>query len=140
MALTFPGGNLLTVTIAATAGNVITDKTPGTGKRWVILYGRIVLVADGNTANRILTVRFVDSVPNTLTQWPAMTTATAGQTKSMSFNGVRIDQGLQAFDNDHLTINQNHIIEGSDLMRVGVTEGLVGDSYSGFIRVMEFGS
>ena len=29
LALTFPGGKLLTVTFAATAGNVVTNKSPG---------------------------------------------------------------------------------------------------------------
>ena len=139
MTLTFPGGTLKTITIAATAGNVVTNKTPGTGKRWVILYGRIVFVADGTAANRILTMRLTDGT-NVLTQLPAMTTTTAGQTKSMSLNGARIDQGLQALDNDHLTINKNHVLEGADQIRIAVIDGQAGDSYSGFIRVLEFGS
>jgi len=138
LALTFPGGKLLTITVAATAGNVVTNKTPGTRKRWVLLYGRITVVCDGNASDRRMDFLLTDGT-NILDGGVRNNTAwTAGQTRSASFNrwgGTGIDQST----NDHARYVWSGIIEGADQLRLSLNGGLAGDSYSGYIRVLELG-
>lgn len=139
LVLSFPGGKVLDVAIAATAGNVVTDKSPGALKRWLFLYAQITYVADGNASNRLIKPEITDG---TKVIWGAPTSAaiTAGQTRiirmAQNVNGPGIanpsnvvaDMGLGAL-----------IIEGDDEFRIRFTDGLAGDSYSGNIRVLELG-
>ena len=138
LALTYPGGQLKTITIAATAGNVVTDKTPGPRKRWVLLYGRVTLVLDATVADRYLDLQITDGT-NILDGGLRNNVAfTASQTRFVSFANYQ-GAGLNQNINDHARFQFGGILEGADQLRVKVASGVAGDSYSGFIRVLELG-
>jgi len=138
LSLNYPGGRLKTVIIASTAGNVITNKTPGLGKRWIILYGRIRLANDATVVDRFVFMSLTDGT-NILTLTPASTAITASQTKAISYNTSVEGINEQASDGVHLAIGKGYIIEGIDQMRFEASNGVVGDSYSGYMRVLELG-
>ena len=137
MALTFPGGYLKTVTVAATNGDVNTNKSPGTGKRWKILYGSITLVCDATVANRVIRTQITDGT-NVLTRYLYSPNITASQTKYMNYNSAREVDGSFSSQNSIQDLG-NPIIEGADQFRIIIDGGVAGDSYSGYIRVLEFG-
>lgn len=138
LVFTFPGGKLLTLTIPATAGNVVTTKSPGTSKRWVLLYGRIIYVADANAANRVIKQWLTDGT-NTLTAFQRTDAITAGQTKIISYNPAVITDGGGLLSDDYIIPLGNPIIEGADQFVISPSAGLAGDAYSGFLRVLELG-
>lgn len=136
-AFTFPGGELKTITFAATAGNVVTNKTPGAGVRWIVLYGRFTLVADANAANRYLNAQLTDGTNVLCTLIGLNAAITAGQTKSVSYQkGIAAAKGDAGTDHGHICIG-DVILEGADQFRMTITDGQAGDSYSGYLRVLE---
>lgn len=143
LVLSYPGGQLKTITIAATAGNVTTAKTPGAFKRWVILYGTLFLDTDANPGNRRFNLRIEDPT-NVLSYLGAMDTPVVGnETGAVDF-GIISDVsnwigGRPAVDSASFFSVKNAIIEGADELVIDVTNGLAGDSYSGFFRVLELG-
>ena len=141
VALTEPHGELKTITIAATAGNVTTNKTPGTTKRWRVLYGRITLVNDATAANRNILPSVTDGT-NVLCTFLGSKNITAGQTSDMSISPLHSlasssGGGTVLQDGTHGDIPEPLIIEGSDQFRISINNGVAGDSYSGYIRVLE---
>lgn len=136
LAWTFPGGNLRTIEIAATAGNVVTNKSPGTEKRWVFLYGRIVLVNDATVANRNVGMDITDGT-NILCKLGSSGNITAGQTKGVSWQPIATVVTAVMGDDNNIGITKGTIIEGADQLRITVAAGVAGDSYSGFLRVLE---
>ena len=144
LALTYPGGKLLSVTIAATAGNVTTNKTPGSGKRWKLLSGTITLVADGNAANRRIQLFVTDGtdVIGYLGQSDADITATQTSTIDIQPFSTPVNWDLGRVGvtlRSALVISGDQFLEGADQFRVSIAAGLAGDSYSGTLRVMELG-
>lgn len=140
LVVTAPGGTLKTLTISATAGNVVTNLSPGAGKRWVLMYGRLTLVADANAANRVITAQITDDT-NILLNLTKSIAITASQTHDASFArriGVISSSaiGTAKGDESHHELPEGPI-EGSDQFRITITAGLAGDSYSGFFRVLE---
>lgn len=142
LALTFPGGKLRTITIPATAGNVVTNLTPGTRKRWIVLYGITKLDTDGTAADRYTRLEITDGT-NVLHNLMLQNAVIANQlgyiflgpgeiagsaTLGAALGNVNTYFSVKAF-----------IIEGTDTLRITVGGGVVGDSYSGYIRVLELG-
>ena len=139
MALTFPGGYLKTVTVAATNGNEVTNKSPGTGKRWRILYGSITLVCDATVATRAIRTQLTDG-SNVLTEIHQTPGITASQTRTLSYApGGYNSEDISAANDYVTTLGNLAIIEGDDQLRITIGSGVAGDSYSGRFRVQEFG-
>jgi hypothetical protein len=136
LALTFPGGKRATQTIAATAGNVTINLSPGTGKRWLVLRGRIGLTTDATVANRYLVIHTTDGT--NLTESLASTAAVvASQTEYISLGEALVTKsGALGGDNYYIGM-MPVLLEGADQLRITVTAGVVGDSYSGYFVVLE---
>jgi len=133
----FPGGKRVVKTIAATAGNVATNLSPGTGKRWLLLFGRVTLVNDSTVATRYLTFATTDGT-NLTQRFPILN---LGQAKDLTYF-YSLHQHLShiggsGIENLHLGIGTHIILEGADQLRISVTSGVAGDSYSGSIVVLE---
>jgi hypothetical protein len=140
LVLTYPGGKLLNLAVAATAGNVATNKSPGAGKRWVILYGRITIVCDGNAADRAVIFAKKNAAGTQLDPGAHnATNYTAGQTRTIAFDNSFIgdEKDNDLFSNSVVTFGG--IVEGTDNLNITVSGGLAGDSYSGNMRVLELG-
>jgi len=142
LVLSYPGGQLKTVTIAATAGNVVTGLSPGTRKRWKVLYGIFTLACDATVANRKVQFDVTDGT-NRILYLGESPTFTASQTKT-GIMAQREDSGTSFTVSDviaagELWIPDDLIIEGDDEFQITISNGLAGDSYSGFIRVLELG-
>ena len=138
-ALTYPGGYLKTITISATPGNEVSNKSPGTGKRWVILYGQIQLVCDATIASRAIRTQLTDG-SNVLTEIHQTPAITASQTRTLSYAPGGYNSEDISAANDYVTsLGTMAIIEGDDQLRITIGSGVVGDSYLGRFRVLEFG-
>jgi len=135
------GGRLVSVTIAATAGNVVTNKSPGTGKRWYILYGEITLINDATVADRNVYISLTDGTNELTALGRNQTAYTAGQTRTIYLVPMyATDQDwawLSATLGSAGSVSPNAIIEGADQIRITIGNGQAGDSYSGHIRVLE---
>lgn len=132
----FPGGALKTVTIAATAGNVVTNKTPGAGKRWLVLHGKIILVTNITVANRYIELHITDgtNILHSLGQHGAVT---ASLTSRLGFGPAKYILSIAAaYDHGYIGFDPL-MIEDDDQLRIVITNGVAGDSYSGYIRVLE---
>jgi len=135
-----PGGRKRTIAIAATGGDVTTNLSPGTGKRWVVLYGKIILVADANAANRYPAWFITDGTTVILDLGKKNTAVTAGLTKSMGIS-TRESEGAEdvtASLDSEMMLPEPTILEGADQLRITILAGLAGDSYSGNVVVMEY--
>ncbi len=139
IALTFPGGNLRTVTIPNTAGDQESKQSPGSYRRWVFLSASITLVAGGDIGNRYVNIKTTDSV-NTLDRGirsdPGIT---AGQTKVVD---IVKELGNDDMGMSELALSRMQyasIVEGTDEIVFSIQGGFAGDSYSGFMRVLEYG-
>jgi hypothetical protein len=130
------GGSLETQTIGATAGNDIFNATPGTGKRWVLLYGKIILVAVG-AGNRAIRVQLTDGT-DVLVEYYQTGNITAGQTKVLNLAGWGMNPGNLTGVNDFIQGIGKAILEGDDQFRIVVGGGIAADSYSGYLRVLEY--
>jgi len=136
-AWTFPGGKLKTVTVSAAAGNVTTNKSPGAGKRWLLLYGILTLVNGIAVANRFITIYLTDGT-NILTCFLRNNTAfTASQTGIIHYSNVVEHIGASSVEQANVALGNQIILEGSDQLRIIIVNGQAGDSYSGFFRVLE---
>lgn len=140
----FPGGKLKTETIAATAGNVATSLRPPNNRRWLVLYGRITLVADANAANRQVQIHLTDGT-NILAKYPSSASITANETKNVSFMQQVSEGGpIATTELDKNVIGIGPVLlEGdivaanADRLVITIGNGLAGDSYTGFVRVLE---
>ena len=137
LAFTYPGGTLKTITIAATAGNVITNKSPGAGKRWVVLYGNVVLVTDATVADRRINSIITDGT-NTLVLLPTTNVIAASLTRTVDFFHGLVLSGA-VLQGNFAWSAEGMILEGADQFRISITSGVAGDSYSGRMRVLEIG-
>lgn len=136
---TFLGGRRIHKTIAATAGNVQTDLTPGAGKRWLVIGGHIRLVNDGNAANRQIMLKVMNALVDSRAIG-ATTAITAGQTRDLDFGEGRAAQtaalGNPSYGQFYLGIAPT-LVDGTDIFNVTILAGLAGDSYSGDITLLE---
>jgi hypothetical protein len=133
----FPGGILKTVEIPATAGNDTENLSPGSGVRWVVLYGRIQLEAVG-AGNRAIRVQLTDGT-DVLVEFYQTGNITAGQTKVLNLAGWGMNPGNLSGVNDFIQGIGMAILEGDDQFRVFIGGGIANDSYSGYLRVLEIG-
>lgn len=142
LALVFPGGKRLQNNIAATLGDVVTNLSPAIDKRWLVLHGYLVLVADANASNRLLRLLLTDGTDITRIIGRA-DAITATQTRSVSFadhvsqiGGWNLADQAAPLEISNVGIG-TVIIEGADQLRIQVVNGLAGDSYSGRVVVLE---
>lgn len=131
---TFPGGRRRVVAIGATAGNVVSNQSPGAGKRWLILRGLIVLVTDVTVAARYVDLMLTDGT-NIVSYIAQSDVQAASGTKRVSFGEVRQYVGAGAPYN-HVGI-QPILLESADQFRISITAGVAGDSYTGYLVVLE---
>jgi len=131
------GGTLQTETIGATAGNVVFNATPGASKRWVLLFGKIILVAHATAGNRAIRVQLTDGT-SVLVEYYQTPDITSGQTRVLNLAGQGMDAGNLSGVNDYIQSIGYAVIEGADQFRIVVGGGIAADSYSGFLRVMEY--
>lgn len=131
----FPGGKLRHVALAATAGNVVLDTAVPSGKRWWLLYGQITIVCDAIVDNRYVRLSLTDGT-NEIHRFARNSTAiTASQTQIVTYgmyDGAETPGGLAC-----IPIPSVCVIKASDEIRVTITDGAAGDSYSGTMTVLE---
>ncbi len=146
LSLTFPGGQLKTVAIGATAGNSDIDFSPGSLKRWRVLYGAISLTTDGTVANRTFRVKVYPEFTYTFNVGTSSENIPASTTGSLTFGGLFsannrnfTNGGFSGYPAFFALDPESMILEGSDVLRISIINGVAGDSFSGFIRVLEFG-
>lgn len=134
----FPGGRLRHVEIAATAGNVDKDLSPGANIRWLFLYGFITLVCDATAANRVINCTLEDGSSNALFPLQKTGNITAGQTRTVAYS-VGVLDGIAdvVIANFNIAVPSLALVEGSDKLAFTVANGVAGDSYSGYITVLE---
>jgi len=143
LCFTFPGGKLRHISIPATAGNATRNMSPGTGKRWTIVYAMIDFTADVNAANRYIVLKLTDGV-NVILDIAVSSVITATQTGAVTIFSANYGRNITIGDGDasvgsHLGIGSDNIfvIEGLDQLRITVAGGLAGDSFSGYLTVLE---
>lgn len=144
LALVFPGGKRLQNTIAATAGTVITNLSPATDKRWLILRGEITLDTDGNAANRFLNLDVTDGT-NIVEKIGRSDAIILNKVAIVTFGEFTASLGSDAWvfgrtasgDSKYYLATRGIIIEGADQFRITIAGGLAGDSYSGRVVVLE---
>jgi len=135
----FLGGKLRILSISATAGNSSATLSPGSGKRWIILYGRIELSTSADTGDRYIFVE-IDDGSNSLLKLPRNSGAiTASQTKSLEIApyGFCLNTGNQAPSVGHVGLALPLIIEGSMRLKVSISGGFAEDSFTGKFVVLE---
>jgi len=135
-AWTFLGGRRVIKTISATAGNVVTDLSPGDGKRWLVLFGRITLTTDATVANRKISYYLRDGSGDT---------NFLGASNAIPENSTGVFNLHQHYEKssnvgeggeDHIGVGLI-LLEDSDQLRITISNGQAGDSYSGKIVVLE---
>lgn len=126
----------ITITIPATAGNVITSIRVPKGHQLEVLYGRISLTCDATVATRTIRQRIVGAgLVNVLTQFLKGADCTASNSTASSYNNeTGIIAGAQLSDAAHHG-NCPYAVKGDDVLQVYVAAGVAGDSYSGFLKV-----
>ncbi len=138
MMLTFPGGNLKTLTISG-AGNEVTNLSPGNRKRWRILYGKIQIICDATIATRAIRTQLTNGT-DVLTEIHQTPNITASQTRTLNYvPGGYNSEDLSAANDFITSLGTLGIIQGEDQLRIIIGSGVAGDSYSGYFRVLEFG-
>lgn len=140
-AFTFPGGRKRTVTIAATAGNVTSNKSPGAGTRWIVLRGRITVTNDATVASRQIVIQITNGTVVTEAVGFSAIIA-ASQTGDLDFGEAGAVQGLTLGQDGGFNITNyvqltNVILDSADQLRILIQNGVAGDSYSGSIEVLE---
>jgi hypothetical protein len=142
---TFQGGAIRRITIAATAGNVATNLTPAGGafknKRWRVLRGYLLLTCDATVANRNFGINITDGTHN-LQALGISAVIVATQTGYVSFgepvtanlNWTVTPDGGSVRCSFNIT---NCYLEGADAINIYVNGGVAGDSYAGYVEVLE---
>ena len=143
LALSFPGGHLKTVEIPATAGNVVTTISPGVGVRWIIQYGEVNIDSDGNAGNRKFVIEITDGTDTVLHLGDndnAITANQKGVVIIMNPQGMQDwTMGTPGFNVTSTLPISGLLLEGADELQIEINNGLAGDSYEGFIRVLALG-
>lgn len=135
-------GEIKTITISATAGNVTSSKSPGASKKWKILYGRIVLVNDATVANRNLNVTLYNTGGTKIGYDAYATNLAASATGYYVIHGIHGTAQGNANTTSWATADfylsgGDCIISGTDKIQFSVANGVAGDSYSGTLHVIE---
>jgi len=132
-----------TVTIGATAGNVTTYLQPTTlttvSKRWLILRGRLTLTTDGTVVNRTINLTpFSTGLAQPMEFIGNSGVIPASTTKSLSFGeGANSVGGTLGSGDDYIGLHRPIIIVNNNSLQIAIVNGVAGDSYSGYIEVLE---
>ena len=132
----FPAGRLIVKTISNTAGNVITNLSPGSGKRWLILRGRLYLTTDSTTADRRIRLVVTDGT-NVVERLGASDIIAASSSDYLSFGEVRTKSTDAVYgDTSYLGI-EPILLEGNHQLRIIIDSGQAGDTYNGYVVLLE---
>lgn len=131
----FQGGRRRTKTISSTAGNVTTNLSPGSGKRWLVLRGYLTFSTDSTTADRIPLILITDGT-NTVGKVCAHDAITASSSGAIIFGEAQSWRTNVDADPDMVGIRPI-LLEGSDQLRIQIDAGQAGDNYSGYVVVLE---
>lgn len=144
-AWTMAGGRRRHLTIAATAGDVVTNLSPGLGKRWIVLSGKLYLANNATVANRVLRLNKTNGTIE-VEQIAASIIVAASASRTVNFGEVKAawSSGSTTFANggvgwgtsDYFAID-GIVIEGLDELRIAISAGVAGDSYEGTVTVLE---
>jgi hypothetical protein len=137
LALMFPGGKRSNEAIPATAGNAVYNLSPPSGKRWLVLRGRITLVNDATVANRQIRIEVTDGT--NITEVIGRGSAIAGSaTGHLSIGELNYQKGVTVgHADDYIGLNPPVLLEDADQLRITIDAGVVGDSYTGHFVVLE---
>jgi len=126
-------------TISATAGNVTTNLSPGSSKRWLILRGRIKLVTGATVGSRYIRFQLTDGT--NVTEYVGITTAIAeSSTKHCDFGQSNNTQNASlggGSGHSYISLNYPILLEESDQLQIDIVSGLAEDSYEGYVHVLE---
>lgn len=141
VALEFPGGTVKVITIAATAGNVAVNESPGALKTWVLESIRLTVVCDATVVNRRFQIS-LQNVGGTVTYASVLNHAdaiTASQT--IIVEGLLNTPSIDTKDSSaNFSLGIPRIIlVGTERLNIALGGGVAGDSYSGTMRVRELG-
>lgn len=136
------GGRLVVKTISATAGNVATALGPGTSNlRWMIMGWRISLATDATVATRTIRVQKREVGGNPIAAIVAGADRAASGTTTFATTSIRTNIGNAQWPVDGAMVNivpeTYQLTRGMDIY-ISINNGVVGDSYSGFVEVLEF--
>jgi len=134
---TFIGGRKKQQNIAATAGNAVATIT-STGKRVLILHGRITLVCNITVANRYIILSKRDSAGNVIQMLANSQATIASATRIIGFGELVYSTGATpAAGDDYIGLSNPIVIEGGQVFDIRITNGVAGDSFSGYIETLE---
>lgn len=137
LAWIFQGGRRVTKIISSTAGNVNTLLSPGTGKRWLVLRGKITINTDATVANRYIHLRTTDGTNETEMIGRGNAVA-ASASQNLNFGEARnIQNATYGSGGDQYIGLQPVLLEGDDELKITVVSGQAGDNYSGYVVVLE---
>jgi len=134
-AWTFPAGRLVIKTVSSTAGDVTTNLSPGSGKRWLLLYGRFSLSTGSTAGSRYLNF-FITDGTNLIHRIGISGSIDADSSLNISLRQNIDFQGGAGGGENQIAFG-DIILEGSQQFRITVTGGLAEDSYSGYLVVLE---
>jgi hypothetical protein len=142
LALTYPGGNYKRIPIPATAGNVASDLvTPGLTKRYLIIEASIILVCDANAANRYIRMTKFNATPVAITGLAVGTVLIANETGRLEIGPItyirNAEAGTGGVTSDYVGYAYPPIVNETDFIRISIDGGLAGDSFSGYVDVLE---
>jgi len=133
-----PGMSRRIISISATAGNVVTEISPGAGRRMIILGGRISLTTDATVADRYVAPDIKDGNNNILVSIPKNSTAITASSSGTVNLGLFFTDGIAVSGRDSATIPLPFwILVGTDKFTITIQNGTIGDSYSGYVVVLE---
>lgn len=142
LSLTYPGGKLRTLSGAAIAGNIETALSPGTGKRWIVQYGKVNLDTDATVADRRIFLKLDDGTDN-LCNIGFTNAIIANKIGELSITPARFTSAfiIQAFGVDvgESVYLKDTILEGDDELQINIIFGVAGDAYLYEVRVLELG-
>lgn len=140
MNLTYPGGTLVQEEISG-AGDDDIDLSPGAGKRWDFVLGRVQLEAAAEAGTRVIRLQVYDSSNNLLVEYPSspdITVVDVSLTRTLNLSkNVDIPTSAGVWDY-HEGIGELLLQDGMYL-RITIANGLAADTVSGYILFREFG-
>jgi hypothetical protein len=136
---TFPAGRIATFVVGATPGNIVFELAPPAGKRWQFLRGRLQVVCDATVADRLLRLA-VYSNYSAVHLGPIFygDIAVALATRSIAFKQWWTGAGnfAESEDTRHF-IGNDVLLDEDHFIRLWVSNGVVGDLYSGILEFLE---
>lgn len=136
----FQGGQAKQIVVTATAGNVVTNLTPATGRRWLILRGEIYLSCDVTVANRRIIIQITDGTNIVETFAYSNIVIASGQGTLDFGEGLTLANsagfGQISTDIGYIGI-QPIFLANVEQFRISINAGVAGDAYSARIEVLE---